>query len=275
MTTENVSQTTGVAWTQKQQAVGGGTISYLQGGSGARSLLVLPHENGHPPQHAFLDRLTGEFSLYYPWLPGFHDGEPGAWDWLTNPRDLAVVLRQFVEALGLQQLTLVGCGFGGWLAAEMATMASTALDALVLIAPLGIKPTSGFIYDQFLVSTEAYARAAFKDQSKFDALYGEQPDLEQLEHWETDREMTSRLAWKPYMYNPALPQLLTAVATPALILCGDADEVAPRSCAEAYLSALSNAQLDVVPQSGHALELEQPEAAATRVSSFLQRVHGR
>jgi pimeloyl-ACP methyl ester carboxylesterase len=87
--------------------------------------------------------------------------------------------------------------------------------------------------------------------------------------------MTSRLAWKPYMYNPALPQLLTAVATPALILCGDADEVAPRSCAEAYLSALSNAQLDVVPQSGHALELEQPEAAATRVSSFLQRVHGR
>lgn len=275
MTTEDLSRTASATWTQKQQAVAGGTISYLQGGSGARSLLVLPRDNGHPPQHAFLDRLAAEFSVYYPWLPGFHGGDPGAWDWLANPRDLAIVLRQFMDELKLERPTLLGCGFGGWLAAEMATMASGALDALVLIAPLGLKPTDGFIYDQFLVSTEAYARTAYASQSRFDEIYGQEPDLEQLERWETDREMTSRLAWKPYMYNTSLPQLLASVGTPTLILCGDADEVAPRSCGEGYLAALSNAQLDVVPQSGHALEQEQPEAAATRVLSFLQRVHGR
>lgn len=260
------------AWTARRLAVGGAEIAYEEAGAGARTLLVLPRDNGHPPRSDILDVLAAENRLVFPWLPGFDGGDPGAWDWLLNPRDLAIVLRQFADALQLDRPVLLGFGFGGWLAAEMATMAGRAIAAQVLVAPVGIQPSAGFIYDQFLVSTEAYARTAFADQANFEAIYGAEPGFEQLERWETDREMTSRLAWKPYMYNPSLPRLLAGIATPTLVLRGDRDEIVPPNVGDSYLEALSNAQLDVIAGAGHALELEQPRAVAERIAAFLARL---
>ena len=66
-------------------------------------MLVLPRENGHPPRSEFLDRLATSNSVIYPWLPGFHGGDPASWDWLADSRDLAVVLRQFIEAVALER----------------------------------------------------------------------------------------------------------------------------------------------------------------------------
>lgn len=272
MTIEQTPPASAPTWSTKRLAVCGGTVAYEDGGAGERTLIALPRDNGHPPRHAMLDRLAARHRIVYPWLPGFDGGDPSGWDWLANPRDLAIVLRQFTDALGVERPVLLGCGFGGWLAAEMAVMASSAVAALVLIAPMGIQPPSGYIYDQFLVSTEAYARTAFADQGVFAALYGAEPEFDQLERWETDREMTSRIAWKPYMYDPSLPRLLAGVATPTLVLRGDADEIVPPSVGDAYLEALANAQLDVIAGGGHALELEQPAAVATRVAAFLQRL---
>ena len=259
-------------WSAESASVCGGTISYEQGGAGTRTLLALPRDNGHPPRRDALDRLAQEHRIVYPWLPGFHGGGPGEWDWLNNPRDLAVVLLQFIDTLSIERPALLGFGFGGWLAAEMATMAGRAIEALLLVAPMGILPPAGYIYDQFLVSTETYARTGFADQGNFEAVYGAEPDFDQLERWETDREMTSRVAWKPYMYNPSLPRLLAGVRTPTLVLRGDADEIVPPSVGDAYLEALPNAQLDVIAGAGHALELEQPEAVVARIGGFLQRV---
>src|SRR5258708_29511973 len=158
MTQQSLAPTS-VAWAEKQLDVCGAQISYLVAGGGP-PVVVLPRENGHPPKHEFLDLLAERFTVYYPWLPGFHGGHPEQWEWLLNARDLAVVMRQFVDGLMHDQVTLVGLGFGGWIAAEMAAMESHGLDALVLVAPMGIKPEVGYIYDQFLVSTESYVRAA-------------------------------------------------------------------------------------------------------------------
>jgi pimeloyl-ACP methyl ester carboxylesterase len=261
-----------LGWESHSTATGSGTISYEQAGSGARTILALPRENGHPPRRDAMDTLAKESRIVYPWLPVFHGCNPGEWDWLNNPRDLAVVLLQFIDALGVERPALLGFGFGGWLAAEMATMAGRAIEALMLVAPMGILPPQGYIYDQFLVSTETYARTGFASQANFEAIYGAEPDFDQLERWETDREMTSRIAWKPYMYNPALPRLLAGVRTPTLVLRGDADEIVPPGVGDAYLEALPNAQLDVIAGGGHALELEQPAAVASRVARFLQRL---
>jgi len=45
-------------------------------------------------------------------------------------------------------------------------------------------------------NAEHYAQMAFHDQTMFAEIYGPQTSFEQLEAWETDREMTSRVAWK-------------------------------------------------------------------------------
>jgi len=272
MTTTAASIASSGLWNLQTVAVCGGEISLLKGGTG-EPLMVLPRDNGHPPRHEFLDLLAADFSVYYPWLPGFYGGVPEAWEWLANVRDLAVVQRQLIVELGLERLALVGLGFGGWVAAEMATMGQERLDSLVLVAPMGIQPKRDYIIDQFLISTESYARAGFADDAGFDAVYGSEPGFEQLESWETDREMTSRVAWKPYMYNPSLPRLLGGVTTPALVVWGDSDRVVPLECNELYRSALPNVTLEVFQHCGHALDLEQPAALAAKVASFIRGAH--
>lgn len=260
----------GVGWSERTVDVCGATVRLAVAGSG-RPIVVLPREQGHPPASDFLDQLTGLGTVYYPWLPGFHGGEPERWEWLTNVRDLAAVIRQAIDALGLERPVLAGLGFGGWVAAEIATVAASSLGAIVLVSPMGIKPERGEIFDQFLVSTEHYAQSQFHDQGTFARVYGAETSIEQLEAWETDREMTSRLAWKPYMYNTALPRLLSGAAVPALVAWGEQDAIVPVECGELYQVSLPSATLTLIPNSGHAVELEQPDALFRAVSSFLSR----
>jgi pimeloyl-ACP methyl ester carboxylesterase len=259
------------SWSEETIAVGAGQVRFARSGDGP-PLLVLPRDNGHAPKNPLLDSLASSRTVYFPWLPGFHGGGPGTWDWLTNVRDVAIVVRQLVATLGLGRPAVAGLGFGGWVAAEMASMGPADYEALILVGPMGVQPKDAYIYDQFIVSTEAYARTAFVDQAVFESLYGQAPELEQLEAWETDREMTSRVAWKPYMYNPALPRLLHAVATPTLIVFGEHDALVPVECGSLYRGAIPGSTLEVIAGAGHAVDIEQPAAVAGRVSSFLNSI---
>jgi pimeloyl-ACP methyl ester carboxylesterase len=256
-----------VGWRTEIVPVCGGAIPVARAGSGT-TVLVLPRDNGHPPRSAFLDRVTATHSVVYPWYPGFHGANPDAWEWVANVRDLAVIQRQLIEALGLANVTVVGLGFGGWVAAEVISMRGLGIDRAILVGPMGIKPEAGYIYDQFIVSTEAYARAGFADQRVFEAIYGPETTFDQLESWETDREMTSRIAWKPYMYNPTLPRLLEGVDTPTLIIAGTDDQIVPPVCAEQYHRALRGSRLEGIPGAGHCVELEHPETVSAAVAAF-------
>jgi pimeloyl-ACP methyl ester carboxylesterase len=257
-----------VVWNERPVSVCGGELRLAVAGSGP-PIVVLPRDQGHPPVTQFLDQLAATGTGYYPWLAGFHGGHPEQWEWLMNVRDLAIVHRQMIDALGLDRPALVGLGFGGWVAAEIATMESSSLRAVALVSPMGVKPQSGYIFDQFIVSTEHYAQTAFYDQRIFAEIYGPETSFEQLEAWETDREMTSRLAWKPSMYNPTLPRLLAGVNTPAFVVWGEEDQIVPLECGEMYRSALPRATLELVPNCGHAVELEQPEKLAELAGRFL------
>ncbi len=62
--------------------------------------------------------------------------------------------------LGLSDVSLVGLGFGGWIAAEMASQAPTAYRKLVLVGAMGIKPPEGDIADQAIVSYSTIRRPA-------------------------------------------------------------------------------------------------------------------
>jgi pimeloyl-ACP methyl ester carboxylesterase len=129
----------------------------------------------------------------------------------------------------------------------------------ILVAPFGLRPSDGVIYDQFLVSSEVYARKAFHDQSNFDQSFGPVPPYEQLEAWEDDREMTCRLAWKPYMYHPSLAKMMATVATQVTVVHGEDDAIIPINASRMFCDALQKASLKVIPKCGHAVDLECPE----------------
>ena len=242
----------------------GGALGEQRGGAGD-PLVLLPHDTGVDGWGAFQAALAERHSLIAPVLPGF-DGTP-RFEWMRSTRDMAAAMMLLLDRLELGPVTLVGLGFGGWLAAEMATVSQSRLRRLVLVGTLGILPREGEILDQFLLSHTAYVRAGFATEAAYAAAYGDD-DIDRLVRWDENREMTGRIAWKPYMHNPALPELLSEVRTPSLVVWGREDGVAPAVCGEQYASALVNARLELLDGAGHHIDIEKPEALARLITEF-------
>jgi pimeloyl-ACP methyl ester carboxylesterase len=239
------------------------------GGTGPPAL-VLHHDIGAPERPVFYDALARDFTVFAPSHPGY-DGSPRP-AWMRNVRDMAVVyhglLAQHAATRDPGTVTLIGLGFGGWIAAEMATMAPRDFRRLVLVGAMGLRPERGEILDQALVSYIDYVRAGFADQQAFDRVFGAEPPTSRLEQWDLNREMTFRIAWKPYMYNASMPHLLGAVSIPTLVVWGAQDAIVPRECGERYTKALANARLEIVEGAGHFVDMEKPDELARLVARF-------
>jgi pimeloyl-ACP methyl ester carboxylesterase len=254
-------------WTSETVSIAGSGLHLMSGGSGA-PVLVLHHDVGSPERLPFYDALARDFTVLVPSHPGYDKSErPG---WLRNVRDVAAVHQWLLAARDLRDVTLVGLGFGGWIAAEMASLAPRAFRRLILVGAMGIKPERGTIADQALVSYIDYVKLGFADQAAYARVYGAEPPTETLEQWDLNREMTFRIAWKPYMYNPTLPHLLGGVAAPALVVWGREDRVVPLECGERFAKALPTARLHVIEGAGHFVEMERPDELAKLVGAFVK-----
>ncbi|HUP37983.1 MAG TPA: alpha/beta hydrolase [Candidatus Limnocylindria bacterium] len=259
------STSSALAWTTEEVRVAGSSVRLRTTGRGA-PLLVLHHDIGTLEQLPVYEALADRFTLLLPSHPGYDGSERPAF--MRSVRDVAVTYQALLAQRSLADVALVGLGFGGWIAAEMATMSPRAFRKLVLVGAMGIKPADGEILDQALVSYIDYVRAGFEDQGAFDRLFTPDPPTATLERWDLNREMTFRIAWKPYMYNPTLPPLLGGVRTETLIVWGRQDRIVPAGVGDQYARALPGSRLSVVDGAGHFLEMERPDALAKLIVPF-------
>jgi pimeloyl-ACP methyl ester carboxylesterase len=239
--------------------VAGTTVRCLEAGGG-HPVVLFHHSFGNPGWLPCHEQLAAGHRLLAPDLPGY--GGSGRPEWARHPRDLALLMAWWLRALDAGPVAVVGCGFGGWLAAELATMHPEAFSHVVLVGAAGLLPETGRILDQVLISHSEYVRAAFSHQEAYEAVYtAELPD-DLLLQWDRNREMTARVCWKPYMYNRRLVPLLPLVRVPTLVVWGADDRVVPLECGQRYQQLLPNARLEVVAGCGHAVDLERPTTLA-------------
>lgn len=243
----------------------GEKIRVLRGGAGA-PMCILHHDIGNPGWLPLYDSLAQQFRVTVPDLPGWGGSERP--QWMRSVRDLAVEMNLLLDAEGIADLVLVGLGFGGWVAAEMATMNQARLKRLVLVNPLGIQPRRGEIADQFLLSHLAYVRLGFSDQAAFDAIFEQEPPTETLVQWDIHREMIARIAWKPYLFSQTLPKLLPGVRVPTLVVWGRENKIVPVGAGDQYVEALPNARLEVIRAAGHFLDMEKANELAVLIRQF-------
>jgi pimeloyl-ACP methyl ester carboxylesterase len=252
-------------WTSETIPLASGPLHVARSGSGT-PVLVLHHDIGTLERLPFYDALAERHTVLIPSHPGYDKSERPSW--MRNVRDVAVVYQALIAEKQLTGVTVVGLGFGGWIAAEMATMTPRGFAKLVLVGAMGLKPEHGDIADQALVSYIDYVRLGFADQTVYDRLFGAETATKTLEQWDLNREMTFRIAWKPYMYNPSLPHLLGSVAIPTLVVWGRKDRVVPLECGERYAKTLRNATLEVIDDAGHFVEMEKPEQLARLIGGL-------
>ena len=236
--------------------VAGLQIQLRRGGAGA-SALVIHHETGNPGWLGFHEALSGSRDVIAPTLPGWDGTERG--EWMRSVRDLAAVCSLLLDELEVSQVEVIGLGFGGYVAAEMATANQSRIARLVLVNAMGLQPSAGAIRDQFLEAHADYVRSCFADPATFTELYGEELSTEQLIAWDANREMTARTAWKPFLYSQTLPHLLGNVRVPTRVVRGSGDTVVPASVSEQYVSLLGDAEL-VELDGGHHLESDAASA---------------
>jgi pimeloyl-ACP methyl ester carboxylesterase len=251
--------------------VDGLSVRVLREGEGS-PLLVLHDSLGNLGWLPFYDRLSSSFSVVVPDLPGY--GKSDRPDWARSPRDLAIIVHHLLDRLDLSGVTLVGLGFGGFVAAEMATMHQSRFDHMVLVGATGLRPREGQMLDQMVVGFAEYGLSGFRDVRVFQQLFGGDslpPDVYEL--WDLGTEMTARVCWKPWMYSDQLPHLIGEVRLPTLVVWGEEDQVVPIDVGRQYEEILPNARLQVVSGAGHVVDLEEPDGLAELVEEHV-RSHG-
>ena len=247
-------------------SVRGTPVQMLQDGSGP-PLLFLHGAGGAGRWLAFQERLAKDFSVYFPSHPG-HGGSPAA-EWIEHISDLAFHYVDLLDGLGLERVHLVGASFGGWIAAEIATMASHRLASLVLIDPVGIR-VDGWIYP-FLFGMDIPEIVTTIFQNPMAALALAPPDqsAETLALQYRQGAALARVSWNPYLYNPLLRRRLGRISAPTLLCWGAHDKLAPLApCGETWAREIPGARLRVFDDSGHVPHLEEPDAAADAISEF-------
>ena len=147
------------------------------------------------------------------------------------------------------------------------------LNSLTLVAPMGIKPDEGEIYDMFACTINTYLRASVSSQdNEFTAIYGGEMTPEQFEFFEDARAESARIGWEPYMFNPSLPWLLRSAANvklPTLLIHGEEDRIVPQDCIRKYREALPHAEVVNIPGVGHRPEIEKKDAFVSAVKKLL------
>src|SRR3954454_21683440 len=132
-------------WSEHTLELGDTKLRLIRAGSG-RPVLVLHHDVGTLDRLPFYDALSERLDVTVPRHPGF--GVEERPNWMRHPRDIAALYQWALSDLRIERASLVGLGFGGWVAAEMAPLARRAISRLLLVRAVGVKPPEGDISAQ-------------------------------------------------------------------------------------------------------------------------------
>ena len=222
--------------------------------------LVMVHGSGqneltyHYQREAFADADAVN-------LPGHPDGEPrdsidGYADWV----------REYATGRGYPPFVLFGHSMGGAIALDYALRFPEDLVGLVLIgtgARLRVHP--------------AYLNRCLDDAQ----WRSEAPGYYEA----INKELASQLAERALQSGPMVEhndlsccdkfdvmERVKEIALPSLVIVGADDVMTPVRYAEYLGRELQDAEVVVVPNSGHFVTLEQPEACNAAIARFLERL---
>jgi pimeloyl-ACP methyl ester carboxylesterase len=253
-------------------------LEVIRGGNGP-TVVLLHGMTVLGSEAPILQLLAQHGEIVAPSHPGFGGStRPDDFDTIY---DLVRFYQSFIDTLPDEKVTLIGCSFGGWLAAEVAVNYGHRLERLVLIDPVGIKVGGREERDIVHVFNTAPAeleRRAWHDPAR------QQPGLLGLgwqQHLDrmSDEEMVRAArgwdalclyAWRPHLFYPKVKRWLLRISVPTLLLWGASDRIVTPGYGRTYNEQIPGSRSELIAEAGHHPELEQPEAVAERVVRFLK-----
>jgi len=224
--------------------------------------------------YPFVESLAQRWRVVCPSHPGFgRSSLPESFDAID---DLAYAYLDLLRGSG--PIHVLGAGFGGWIAAEMAIRCTRDIRSLVLIDALGIKVGDRLqadIRDMFVVSPDELVEQCWHDPSvgaRLMPLPGPSFDEATLTLLLENRRTAALVGWNPFMHSPKLLGRLRRGGCPTPVVWGASGPLGSPDYGRAFLTAIPAAQFELIDLAGHYPYLEQPTRFAEVVEAFLSDV---
>ncbi|MBR9867674.1 MAG: alpha/beta fold hydrolase [Oceanospirillales bacterium] len=258
----------------------GHQTGYYRAGAG-KSLVLLhgsgPGVSGWTNWGALIDELSADYDVIVPDIAGFgftEFKEGTEYDikfWTSH-------LVKFLDAIGVDKVSLVGNSFGGAVGIGLALFNPERLDKLVLLGtPAGrFEQTKGlagaWLYEPSVENMRAlmelfpYNKSLITDalvQSRYEASArpGAQGALRKLLPKPEEEGVT--------MVKAFPVKAIQHIKAPTLVLHGREDHVVPLQCGHTLVENIPNADLFVFGQCGHWVQTEQREKFLACVRNFV------
>jgi len=245
-------------------------VEVWEAGQGS-PLIFLHGAGGLMPNDRFFQALAGEFHVHAPLLPGYGDslGE----ELLVDMLDATLHTGDVIDALGLDGPTLVGHSMGGMLAAELAALAPNDVGQLALIAPAGLWLDDHPVEDLFAKLPFELPELLFHDTALGEKLLAAGLDLDDpafLADFLVIRARRLGMAGKLLFPIPdrGLSRRLHRIKAKTLILWGESDRLIKPVYGEAFATAITNSELQLVPEAGHLVTHEKPAIVVDAIAAW-------
>jgi pimeloyl-ACP methyl ester carboxylesterase len=242
-------------YTEERYDVNGIDTAVFTAGDGPS--LVYFHGAGTLTGFDKLLPLSERFRLIVPNHPGY--GASADDPSIDSIQDYINHYLDLFDQLGVDELTLVGLSMGGYMAATFAIQQTHRVQQLVLCCPIGMRVPEHPITDIFTIPDEQLLGYLAVDLSCFDDCVPMPPTPEFLAERYREQTSTARVFWNR-VYDPKLPKWLHRVTMPTLLLWGDQDRLVPVQQAAVWAEHIPNATIKTLPNVGHLLFEETPDA---------------
>jgi non-heme chloroperoxidase len=192
-----------------------------------------------------------------------------------TPDDFAADVNAFMDALGIDEATLVGASTGALFAQRVALSYPRRVSRLVLIAPQtpANEDISGLVEE--VRTLEDPVPHEFVREFQKSTIYHPVPQ----EFFDTVVSESLKLpahVWRDYLEQAVLSidhdyvLELREIKAPTLILWGEQDALFPREEQERLAAAIPGATLKVYPDTGHAVHWDRPEEVVRDLEAFMK-----
>jgi pimeloyl-ACP methyl ester carboxylesterase len=207
----------------------------------------------------------------------------------------AGVVRDLLDSLGMDVVTIVGHSLGGGIAMEFTYLFPDRVNGLVLVASGGLGrevnlllraptlPGAGLVLP---VVASKVTRRQGNMLARGLKIMGVRGGNDVAEAWRGFEQLTDGESRRAFLatiravvahdgQRVSAAELLPQITAPTLLVWGERDRMIPLAHARAAVELLPNARLEVFDRAGHFPHLDEPERFAVLVRQFIGALHTR
>ena len=219
-----------------------------------------------------LPLLSPEYHAFALTQRGHRDSDKP--DCCYTPEDFAADVDAFMDAVGVEEATLVGASTGALFAQRVALSYPRRVSRLVLVGAQTLANEAIMGLREEVRALEDPVPPEFVREFQESTIYQPVPQ-EFLDTVVSESLKLPARVWRDYMEQAALSidhdyvLPLREIEVPTLILWGKQDPLFPREEQERLAEAIPGATLKVYPETGHAVHWDRPEWVVRDLEEFM------